>query len=82
MSADSEKDLQRRVDTLVCDEQTLRRLLWLHHGHSGPAIYGDDGEMQCHECPLDFRRDSTRHIEQRISRLDATGNVTKFALLE
>ena len=42
------------------EELELRRLLWLHHGHS--RLYGDDGEMQCSECPLDFKRDPVERI--------------------
>lgn len=37
------------------DETTLRRYLWLTHGHDG--LYGDDGEMRCQRCPADYRRD-------------------------
>lgn len=44
-------------------EQSLRRELWLSHGHTG--IYGDDGEMQCGECGIDYKRDSVESIIQR-----------------
>lgn len=37
-------------------DQLLRRLLWSHHGCHASALYGDDGEMQCGECGVDFRR--------------------------
>ncbi|KKM98110.1 hypothetical protein LCGC14_1161210 [marine sediment metagenome] len=30
----------------------FREMLWLNHGHSG--MYGDDGEMQCSECMVDY----------------------------
>lgn len=33
----------------------LRRILWTSHGHSG-ALYGDDGEMGCPRCGLDYKR--------------------------
>lgn len=36
------------------DELILRELLWLNHGHQG--LYGDDGEMQCSDCGIDFKR--------------------------
>lgn len=45
--------------TLLPDvEQALREYLWLSHGHAGPALYGDDGEMQCGMCRrwFDYRR--------------------------
>jgi hypothetical protein len=38
----------------------LRKLLWLNHGHF--QLYRDDGEMQCHECGLDFKRDPVERI--------------------
>lgn len=43
----------------------LRRLLWLRHGCPFSALYGDDGEMQCHACQIDFKRDPVAHIERR-----------------
>jgi hypothetical protein len=42
--------------------ERLLRLLWLRHGHQG--LYGDDGEMQCGVCVLDFKRASLDWIEQ------------------
>jgi hypothetical protein len=44
-------------------ELTLRKLLWLRHGCDG--LYGDDGEMQCAKCMIDFRRMTPREIERR-----------------
>ena len=48
---------------------TLRRMLWLNHGHKG--MYGDDGEMQCGECLIeygfyDWKRTSIDEIEAKI----------------
>ena len=45
------------------DELLLRKLLWLRHGCNG--LYGDDGEMQCAKCMLDFRRMGPAEIERR-----------------
>ncbi len=45
----------------------LRKLLWLHHGH-GVYLYGDDGEMQCSSCMIDFKRDPINKIEQEFER--------------
>jgi len=47
------------------ENEKLRKLLWLRHGCPFSALYGDDGEMQCHVCELDFKRDSIEKIEQR-----------------
>lgn len=40
-----------------------RRLLWLKHGCGLAALYGDDGELQCHACKLDFRRMTAGEVE-------------------
>jgi hypothetical protein len=39
-------------------EQRLRMEWWTGHGCSYPALYGDDGEMQCNAltCRKDFKR--------------------------
>jgi len=44
---------------------TLRRLLWL--SHAGHMIYGDDGETQCNQCMIDFKRDPVDVIERKIT---------------
>ena len=48
-------------------EMILRRLLWLRHGCDG--LYGDDGEMQCGRCMIDFKRDPAEQIDQRFYQL-------------
>lgn len=53
----------RLVYDLVGDSLTLRKLLWLRHGCTG--LYGDDGEMQCGTCMIDFKRMSSKDIETR-----------------
>lgn len=53
----------RLVYDLVSNEKALRELLWLRHGCAG--LYGDDGEMQCGVCLIDFRRDSVESIVKR-----------------
>lgn len=46
----------------------LRKLLWLNHSCSIDKLYGDGGEMQCHNCGIDFRRDSIDFIEKQIAK--------------
>lgn len=46
----------------------LRHRLWLSHGHTG--LYGDDGEMQCSRCGVDYLRASFDDILDRLDRLD------------
>jgi hypothetical protein len=45
-------------------ELKLRQLLWLNHGCI--SLYGDDGEMQCGQCGIDFKRDPVDLIERRL----------------
>ena len=51
----------------MSENMNLRKLLWLHHGCSQDGLYGDDGEMQCNKCRIDFRRDSAKEIEAGLS---------------
>jgi len=43
-----------------------RRLLFYQHPCDGK--YGDDGEMQCAACGIDFRRDSMAEINAKLIR--------------
>ena len=40
-----------------------RRLLWLRHGCPREALYGDDGEMSCGRCCIDFARMTPSEVE-------------------
>lgn len=57
------KDCFKGYVELADENERLRKLLWLHHGHI--HLYGDDGEMQCSDCKpfLDFKRNSIEEIE-------------------
>ncbi len=44
---------------------TLRFVLWAEHPCHGK--YGDDGELQCGRCGIDFKRDSVEEITKRIA---------------
>lgn len=66
----------REVPGYVSENKKLRELLWLMHGHDG--LYGDDGEMQCGTCKIDFKRDSAERIatvfsERRQKVLEESG---------
>lgn len=47
------------------DDPTLpwRRLLWLRHGCPREALYGDDGELSCGRCCIDFARMTAGEVE-------------------
>lgn len=50
-------------------EMILRELLWLRHGCDFSALYGDDGEMQCHSCKIDFKRIPADKMKERFIQL-------------
>jgi hypothetical protein len=50
------------------ENKSLRRLLWLRHA-SDHIGYGDDGEMQCSRCRIDFKRDSAEQIDKRFAEM-------------
>ncbi|MBT6050462.1 MAG: hypothetical protein HOG49_26990 [Candidatus Scalindua sp.] len=52
------------MSQLLLENKELRELLWINHGHDFHALYGDDGEMQCAECHVDFKRHSPELITQ------------------
>jgi len=49
-------------NSLPFNEWALRQMLWLRHGCGFTALYGDDGEMQCHNCGIDFLRATVDEI--------------------
>lgn len=61
------RSLQARMIILQKENQILRELLWLRHGCMG--LYGDDGEMQCNSCIIDFKRDSVLKIKDRFEEM-------------
>lgn len=46
--------------------ERLRELLWLRHGCEITSLYGDDGEMQCSKCLIDFKRNSIEDISKAL----------------
>lgn len=57
------------MSELKVENSILRRLLWLRHGCPFSALYGDDGEMQCNVCMLDFKKDSAQKIEEKFQEI-------------
>jgi hypothetical protein len=57
-------------------ELKYRERLWRNHGCRFSSLYGDDGEMQCNECGLDFKSGST------IDELEKTLAARAFARYE
>lgn len=54
---------QKQLAQSQQENKELRKWLWLRHGHD--ALYGDDGEMQCGRCVLDFKRQPVAEIADR-----------------
>ena len=48
----------------------LRKIWWMYHGDHYGALYGDDGELQCSKCMIDFKRDSMDEIRDKISKVN------------
>lgn len=67
---DVEPGPERKLIAAQLEIQALRRELWSRHGHTGPALYGDDGKLQCKECMLDFATDPIQKIVDRFVLLD------------
>lgn len=55
------------VASLVEENRRLRRLLALAHDSSTHRTYGDDGELSCGACRVDFVRDPVRTIEEKLA---------------
>lgn len=58
----------REIASFSSDGAKLRKLLWLRHGCPSSALYGDDGEMQCHACGIDFKRMPADQIQASFER--------------
>ena len=53
------------------DDWIFRNMAFFQHSScDGQFIYGDDGEMYCQKCDIDFMRDSAQQIWDRISEIN------------
>ena len=67
------------------NELELRKQLWLGHGCYLAVLYGDDGEMQCNHCMIDFKCDSLDTILLKLNQVhikDLAKKMTVEALEE
>jgi hypothetical protein len=59
-------------NAMKSDINKLRELLWVYHGHFQELyfqeLYGDDGELQCSRCMIDFKMDTVDEICQKIAK--------------
>jgi hypothetical protein len=61
------KEKGHEFPTWTKAEETLRELLFRQHPCDGK--YGDDGEMQCAACKIDFRRDTAEEIRTKMNEV-------------
>ena len=61
------------VQEVYEDVKKFRQLLWLNHGCPISKLYGDDGELQCSQCRVDFLRDSPQQIAEKWQMMDKEG---------
>lgn len=53
------------------NEMVFRKLIFFNHSScNGQSLYGDDGEMQCVTCDIDFVRDTAEEIHSRILEIN------------
>jgi len=45
----------KKIVKLIKENQQLRKYIWLNHGCEITSLYGDDGQMQCGKCMIDFK---------------------------
>jgi len=60
------KENADEIMELQSDNRKLRYLLARQHDSAKHMIYGDDGELQCSACWIDFRRDTVADIERKL----------------
>lgn len=58
----------------------LKELLWFRHGCEFHCLYGDDGEMQCGHCLIDFKRMTATEIEQAFLNMSLHKPVVEIKL--
>lgn len=61
--------IESELTVLREDNIGLRRLLFLRHGCGFDALYGDDGELQCSSCLIDFKRMSAEDISRKFQAI-------------
>jgi len=61
--------MDEEIEAVKKENKKLRELLWLNHGCPIGMLYGDDGEMQCNKCMIDFKRDSIEDIINKFAKM-------------
>lgn len=58
----------RTQEATLREMDDARFLLWMRHGCPIGSLYGDDGEMQCGHCLIDFKRTPMHEIREIFQR--------------
>ena len=59
----NQTSIQKRM---IMEEMILRELLWLNHGCNPDHRHGDDGEMRCSACGVNFKKDPANLIKRKL----------------
>jgi len=72
------------INTLEYENKKLRKMMFFAHLGCGHVCYGDDGELQCNTCRIDFKRDSIDVIENKIikANMDKLSNIEQGGIGE
>lgn len=57
--------LIEETNRLKMENLELRKIWWMNHGCPISALYGDDGELQCSFCLVDFKRETVSEIQDK-----------------
>lgn len=60
------RELVEQYQSINEENKVFRRLLAMAHDSEKHRIYGDDGELQCSACWIDFVRDSAQDIQRKL----------------
>lgn len=60
------RELVEQYASIKEENKIFRRLLAMAHDSEKHRIYGDDGELQCSACRIDFVRDSAQDIRRKL----------------
>lgn len=59
-------------------EVEFRKALWLAHGCPVSALYGDDGELQCNCCMIDFKRNTFAVIFEKVRSIAEAKTISEI----
>lgn len=63
--------LESNQKVLIDENIKLRIFMWINHNPKCTlgSLYGDDGEMQCSNCKIDFKKDPIDQIIIKLKEL-------------